>query len=116
MGKSTLVWLQIAGLNAPIPGGATFGYQAGGWGKPPVNEDGIPLYGDVFGERRADDDDDAVRLPWILVPSPEARSVANDSSSTAERGLPCTCARLRTCCRHSGNCDLAHAPIFGRTV
>ena len=27
----------------------SFGYHAGGWGKPPVDELGKPLYGDVFG-------------------------------------------------------------------
>ncbi|KAG6778712.1 hypothetical protein POTOM_015056 [Populus tomentosa] len=41
--------LKIPGLNAPIPPGASFGYHAGGWGKPPVDEYGRPLYGDVFG-------------------------------------------------------------------
>ncbi|XP_055345832.1 splicing factor 3B subunit 2-like [Paramacrobiotus metropolitanus] len=41
--------LKIPGLNAPIPEGCTFGYHAGGWGKPPVDETGRPLYGDVFG-------------------------------------------------------------------
>jgi splicing factor 3B subunit 2 len=41
--------LRIPGLNAPIPSGASFGYQPGGWGKPPVDEYGRPLYGDVFG-------------------------------------------------------------------
>ncbi|XP_063221936.1 splicing factor 3B subunit 2 isoform X2 [Bacillus rossius redtenbacheri] len=41
--------LKIAGLNAPIPEGCSFGYHAGGWGKPPVDETGRPLYGDVFG-------------------------------------------------------------------
>lgn len=41
--------LKIPGLNAPLPPGAVFGYQAGGWGKPPVDEYGRPLYGDVFG-------------------------------------------------------------------
>nr|GMC88197.1 splicing factor 3B subunit 2 [Ipomoea batatas] len=41
--------LKIPGLNAPIPPGAKFGYHAGGWGKPPVDEYGRPLYGDVFG-------------------------------------------------------------------
>ena len=41
--------LKIPGLNAPIPEGASFGYHAGGWGKPPVDEMGKPLYGDVFG-------------------------------------------------------------------
>ena len=41
--------LRIPGLNAPIPDGCSFGYHAGGWGKPPVDESGKPLYGDVFG-------------------------------------------------------------------
>lgn len=41
--------LYISGLNAPIPEGCSFGYHAGGWGKPPVDESGKPLYGDVFG-------------------------------------------------------------------
>lgn len=41
--------LKIPGLNAPIPDGCSFGYHAGGWGKPPVDETGRPLYGDVFG-------------------------------------------------------------------
>merc|ERR1712071_130279 len=41
--------LKIPGLNAPIPDGTSFGYHAGGWGKPPVDEFGRPLYGDVFG-------------------------------------------------------------------
>lgn len=38
--------LKVPGLNAPIPSGAQFGYQAGGWGKPPVDASGRPLYGD----------------------------------------------------------------------
>nr|XP_027111743.1 splicing factor 3B subunit 2-like [Coffea arabica] len=41
--------LKIPGLNAPIPPGAKFGFQPGGWGKPPVDEHGNPIYGDVFG-------------------------------------------------------------------
>ncbi|XP_046628513.1 splicing factor 3B subunit 2 [Neodiprion virginianus] len=45
--------LKIPGLNAPIPEGCAFGYHAGGWGKPPVDETGRPLYGDVFGVARA---------------------------------------------------------------
>lgn len=45
--------LKIPGLNAPIPEGCAFGYHAGGWGKPPVDETGRPLYGDVFGVSRA---------------------------------------------------------------
>ncbi|GFR91296.1 splicing factor 3B subunit 2, partial [Elysia marginata] len=46
--------LKIAGLNAPIPEGCMFGYHAGGWGKPPVDENGKPLYGDVFGTQGGD--------------------------------------------------------------
>jgi len=42
--------LKIPGLNAPIPSGASFGYNPGQWGKPPVDEFGQPLYGNVFDE------------------------------------------------------------------
>jgi splicing factor 3B subunit 2 len=38
--------LKVPGLNAPIPQGAEYGYHPGGWGKPPVDEYGNPLYGD----------------------------------------------------------------------
>ncbi|KAL8935042.1 MAG: hypothetical protein Q9216_005615 [Gyalolechia sp. 2 TL-2023] len=50
--------IQVPGLNAPIPPGTQFGYQAGGWGKPPVNEEGEPLYGDVFGQFADEEDDE----------------------------------------------------------
>ncbi|RZC03678.1 Splicing factor 3B subunit 2 isoform B [Glycine soja] len=49
-----LINMQIPGLNAPIPPGASFGYHPGGWGKPPVDEYGSPLYGDVFGVHQQD--------------------------------------------------------------
>eukprot|EP00937_MAST-01D_sp_MAST-1D-sp2_P001939 g1939.t1 len=45
--------LKLPGLSAPLPPGASFGYHAGGWGKPPVDEFGRPLYGDVFGVAEA---------------------------------------------------------------
>lgn len=41
--------LKIAGLNAPIPEGAQWGFHPGGWGRPPLDEFGNPLYGDVLG-------------------------------------------------------------------
>ena len=41
--------LKIPGVSAPIPAGAQFGYHPGGWGKPPVDALGRPIYGDVFG-------------------------------------------------------------------
>ncbi|KAJ1021691.1 hypothetical protein NDA16_003827 [Ustilago loliicola] len=40
--------LQIPGLNAPIPQGAQWGFHPGGWGRPPVDEYGNPLYGNVL--------------------------------------------------------------------
>ncbi|KAJ2783440.1 hypothetical protein H4R18_001705 [Coemansia javaensis] len=45
--------LAIPGLNAPIPPGAQWGYHPGGWGRPPVDELGRPLYGDVFSDQAA---------------------------------------------------------------
>ncbi|KAG5681348.1 hypothetical protein PVAND_010792 [Polypedilum vanderplanki] len=48
--------LKIPGLNAAIPDGCCFGYHAGGWGKPPVDNSGKPLYGDVFGTNNLDND------------------------------------------------------------
>jgi splicing factor 3B subunit 2 len=50
--------LKIPGLSAPIPGGMQFGYHPGGWGKPPVDEYGNPIYGDVFGVTGGEEHDD----------------------------------------------------------
>jgi len=42
--------LKIPGLNAPLPPGASWGFTAGQWGKPPLDEYNRPLYGgDIFG-------------------------------------------------------------------
>ena len=41
--------LRIPGLNSPIPPGCQYGNHLEGWGRPPVDEQGRPLYGDVFG-------------------------------------------------------------------
>lgn len=41
--------LKIPGLNAPIPAGAQWGFQPGGYGKPPLDDNGAPLYGDPYG-------------------------------------------------------------------
>merc|ERR1712137_882816 len=37
--------LRIPGLNAPLPPGAKTGFHPGGWGQPPVDSAGRPLYG-----------------------------------------------------------------------
>lgn len=42
--------MRIPGLNAPIPKGAQWGFHPGGWGRPPLDETGQPLYGNVFEE------------------------------------------------------------------
>lgn len=57
--------------------GASFGYHAGGWGKPPVDENGKPLYGDVFGTQPQEaplviDEDDIDRTPWGGLESDES--------------------------------------------
>ena len=41
-------YLKIPGLNSPIPIGAEWGYHPGGWGKPPVDEYGTPIYGGMW--------------------------------------------------------------------
>ena len=62
--------LKIQGLNAPIPDGCSFGYHPGGWGKPPVDEIGRPIYGNVF--QPGNDDigayqlDDIDKVPWEI--------------------------------------------------
>lgn len=52
--------IKIPGLSAPIPSGGSFGYHQGGWGKPPVDEYGRPLYGDVFGTGVGIDEGDEI--------------------------------------------------------
>eukprot|EP00889_Picochlorum_renovo_P005287 jgi/Picre1/32317/NNA_007663.t1 len=54
--------LRIPGLNAPIPPNAQFGYHPGGWGKPPVDEFGNPIYGDVFGEQVDDEEEEDIHV------------------------------------------------------
>ncbi|KAH8392927.1 hypothetical protein KR215_010989, partial [Drosophila sulfurigaster] len=76
--------LKIPGLNAPIPEGTSFGYHAGGWGKPPVDENGKPLYGDVFGMNTLDldngiDEADIERNQWG-----ELESESEESSEEEE--------------------------------
>lgn len=58
--------LKIPGLNAPIPDGCSFGYHAGGWGKPPVDENGKPLYGDVFGTNTSNIDVSANLETYVI--------------------------------------------------
>lgn len=48
--------MKIPGLNAAPPLGAQWGFHAGGYGKPPLDDQGKPLWGgDVFGVAEQDD-------------------------------------------------------------
>lgn len=55
--------LKIPGLNAPIPEGAQWGYHAGGWGKPPVDDATKPLFEGVAYDTRDPKTRDAYLRP-----------------------------------------------------
>ncbi|XP_022121389.2 splicing factor 3B subunit 2 [Pieris rapae] len=81
--------LKIPGLNAPIPEGCAFGYHAGGWGKPPVDETGKPLYGDVFGHQLSGQDDnedqDIDRTLWGELESESEEESEEEESDEGEK-------------------------------
>ncbi|XP_075044849.1 splicing factor 3B subunit 2 isoform X2 [Mixophyes fleayi] len=84
--------LKIPGLNSPIPEGCSFGYHAGGWGKPPVDEMGKPLYGDVFGTNASDfqsknEEEDIDRTPWgeLELSDDESSSEEEDEESDEDK-------------------------------
>jgi len=65
--------LKIPGVNCPIPPGCRYGYNDGEWGKPPVDEYGRPLYGDVFGTEKRDDGEDQIsKTYWGLIEAASA--------------------------------------------
>lgn len=81
--------LKIPGLNAPIPEGASFGYMPGDWGKPPIDEFGKPLYGDVYGTSNEgleaqDNDIDVPREIWGQLESEEDESSSEDESGSED--------------------------------
>jgi splicing factor 3B subunit 2 len=82
--------LKIPGLNAPKPEGTNYGFNPGDWGKPPVDEKGRPIYGDVFGSQQAEDnaDEEAAEAieeqdvrPWGQL---ESESEEEEESSSEE--------------------------------
>lgn len=85
--------LKIPGLNAPIPPGASFGYHAGGWGKPPVDAAGNPIYGDVFGLAQDDGESDAEvdkggRWGELEEYEEEESSEEEEEEADEEEGMP----------------------------
>jgi splicing factor 3B subunit 2 len=80
--------MRICGLNAPIPPGASFGYQPGGWGKPPVDEYGRPLYGDVFGVMQGDEEEVVVdrTTRWGQIEEVEAEEEEEEEEEEEDAG------------------------------
>ena len=71
--------LKIPGLNAAIPKGVSYGYHAGGWGKPPVDEFGKPVYGDVFGVEEETGEVEVDKTHWGML-----EAAADESESEEE--------------------------------
>ncbi|XP_054487245.2 splicing factor 3B subunit 2 [Agelaius phoeniceus] len=85
--------LKILGLNAPIPEGCSFGYHAGGWGKPPVDEMGKPLYGDMFGTNatkfQMKEEEEIDHTPWgELEPSDEESEEEEEEEEESNEEKP----------------------------
>ncbi|SPO30173.1 probable Splicing factor 3b, subunit 2 [Ustilago trichophora] len=81
--------LAIPGLNAPIPEGAQWGFHPGGWGRPPVDEWGNPLYGNVLGnvgDAGVDGDlvDKVDKEHWGML-EPEESDVEEESEAEQEQ-------------------------------
>ncbi len=59
--------MKIPGLNAPLPNEhCQYGYHPGGWGKPPVDAFGRPLYGgNPFGKPGKADDDSMLNVTLV---------------------------------------------------
>jgi splicing factor 3B subunit 2 len=61
--------LRVPGVNAPPPPGASWGFGAGQYGKPPVDDSNKPLFGgDIFGLAQARQNNSHIdtvdRTPW----------------------------------------------------
>lgn len=85
--------LKIPGLNSPIPESCSFGYHAGGWGKPPVDEMGKPLYGDVFGTNASDfqsknEEEDIDRAPWGELELSDDESSSEEEEEESDEDKP----------------------------
>ena len=70
--------------------GASFGYHAGGWGKPPVDEQGKPLYGDVFGIQQqeapvVEEDEQIESQPWGELESESEEESESEVCTIASR-------------------------------
>jgi len=78
--------LKIPGVNTPIPPGARYGYGPGEWGKPPVDDFGRPLYGDVFGTEKKDENEtsDLDKTHWGVVAEEDEEEEEDDDEDEDE--------------------------------
>ncbi|KAI9754923.1 MAG: hypothetical protein M1815_005353 [Lichina confinis] len=81
--------LKIAGLNAPIPPGASWGYQPGGYGKPPMDEFNRPLWGgDIYGvvqpQTNTQAGEPVEKTLWGELQEPEEESEEGESEEEDE--------------------------------
>lgn len=79
--------LRVPGLNAPIPEGAQWGFHAGGWGRPPVDEYNRPLYGDPFGvlgNQEAENQEQIDRELWGTLESEEEEEEESEEEEEEE--------------------------------
>ncbi|KAI9837619.1 MAG: hypothetical protein M1837_002953 [Sclerophora amabilis] len=83
--------LKIQGLNAPLPPGASWGYQPGGYGKPPTDEFNRPLWGgDIYGviQPQANNQmgEPVEKTLWGELQEPEEESEEEGSEDEDEEG------------------------------
>lgn len=80
--------LKIPGVNCPIPAGARYGFGPGEWGKPPVDEYGRPLYGDVFGTTAAGEAENANvdKSLWAVMQNEDIPEADEDNEDDNEDG------------------------------
>ena len=82
--------LRIPGLNSPIPPGCQYGNHLEGWGRPPVDEQGRPLYGDVFGVYQEENAQPAIQAEdivlWGEVPVNTVEENEEEDEEMVERG------------------------------
>ena len=85
--------------------GCSFGYFVGGWGKPPVDERGRPLYGDVFGldgsegaRKGVREEEEVDQTFWGELESEEEEEESSEVSEISDH----VTSKHRSCDQHTG--------------
>ena len=90
---------RVNGSDGACIQGASFGYHAGGWGKPPVDEQGKPLYGDVFGIQQqeapvVEEDEQIESQPWGELESESEEESESEVCGTVSRNIFVICQKM----------------------